>query len=829
MKCVNTVGIYLFMFILLCANLLGASASAPSSEACNDTDWSNFMMTRIDVKRMAGEDTRKGMEDAGGQEIRFREKFQWPSIEPKSPVCSVVEVIMGCVILCAVGVSCCHSAHATETVPDVVSSSSSVETTGDVCEGCDPATIDAHHKKTIKLQPLVYRPEIDGLRAIAVVPVICFHFDLGFPGGFTGVDVFYVISGFLVTRILQSDLQKPIWKFWMRRVRRLFPAMVLLLMAILPAGWLILQAEAFQSLCEQIRAVLFCIANVYYYDQTNYFFNNLEFTMLHCWSLAVEEQFYICYPFLLQWLWKRHSSPKATCILLALICLISFTASVVLVRNGASTFAFYMLPGRAWQFALGGMVVFAQDFGVVVGRAIAELFSWCGLAMILIPYFAFSSTMPYPGWGALLPCSGAALFMASNQTDLTCCGRSLALQWLTSVGKMSYALYLWHWPIYVLLVSSTDFFQLNVTLKVLGVALTMIAASFSSVWVEPYFRYESKVSSRAFFKIALYSWLTLMIVATAASATSKVHFEFGSSPICDMNHHLIDFLTPSPEGGQCLTLLSDAQLSDAFFVNASKVHVENIRTSTGWTQELRTEADGVLIIRPSQNDTQNISVAFIGDSHCNMYSESLKRLAHEYKKPILHMCKVATSGAFYGNLLDWDKTRLSYLDKWRPEMIVWIEWWRADWLKFIDFDVTLNLLLNRTQKIILLGDVPTNPIPPMKATSNGLTKAWVLKEGKKEGSFSFLNNLSESYMKSDRLALEEKLRRVASNESWHGRVKYVPVAPYFIHHATQKLMLLDPCKGTLVYKDFGHLTDDGARRVEPLFRKEFFGQATCKS
>jgi len=162
-------------------------------------------------------------------------------------------------------------------------------------------------------------------------------------------------------------------------------------------------------------------------------------------------------------------------------------------------------------------------------------------------------------------------------------------------------------------------------------------------------------------------------------------------------------------------------------------------------------------------------------------------------------------------------------------MIVWFEWWRPAWASWTDIDFNLNLLLNRSQKVILFGDVPPNPIPPFKATE-GLLKAWVLNQAKKQGSFTFLNNLSEPDLGKDmRLSSEALLRRAVSNESWHGRVKYVPVESYFIHNETKKLMMLDPCKGTLVYRDFGHLNVDGARRVEPLFRREIFGQSNCKS
>jgi len=435
--------------------------------------------------------------------------------------------------------------------------------------------------------------------------------------------------------------------------------------------------------------------------------------------------------------------------------------------------------------------------------------------------------MSYPGWGALLPCCGAALVIASHQIDFTYCGQLLSLRWVTSVGKMSYALYLWHWPIYVLLVATTDALELKITLKVLCVFLTFIAASFSHVWVEPYFRSESKVPSHVFLKISCCTWLTLMIIATVASATDEVRFTSRSSTICDNSHQLIEFLTPALDGGKCLTLLSDAQLSDVFLVNASEVHAENLMASKGWTQGYNS---GILHLGPSQAGPQKISAAFIGDSHCQMYIESLTRLAEEYDKAIIYMCKDATLGTFSQPISGWDETRLSALDKWQPERVVWIEFWGVFEYHPEHFEYALNLLLKRTREVIIFGDVPTIPFPPIGDASDGLAKAWALNQGKKRGSFTFLNDLFEANKYKDlRLALEKTINRVASNASWHGRVKFVPVDQFFLHYASQKLMLLDPCNSTLVYKDFGHLNAEGARRVEPLLRKEIFGQAICNA
>jgi len=679
---------------------------------------------------------------------------------------------------------------------------------------------------------LGYRTEIDGLRAFAVIPVICCHFHLGFPGGFAGVDVFYVISGFLITRILLSD--RPMWEFWCSRMRRLFPALAFLLVVVLLAGQFVLQDDMFRSLCEQVRAVLFGLANVHYYEATNYFFNNLQAPMLHCWSLAVEEQFYLLYPFLLWWLSKQHSSPRAIFGTLTLIFLTSLGASIALLHLGNTSFAFYMLPSRAWQFALGGMAVLDQHLTVFDGRGAAEICSLCGLGMIVASYMCFSSATPFPGIAALLPSCGTVLFIASQRTHRTYCGQVLSLQLPAHIGKMSYALYLWHWPTYWFLVHTTDNLELNRNLTILCVAITICAAVLSTVCVEPFFRLASNVPVKAFLSVSACTWFALVMFTMVAWRTHGVQikasavYTFKTSDVCD-GSNLVDFLKPTASGGKCLEYLSDSQLGALYSVNASDIHAVNIESSKQWTQG---KYDGVVNLGPPLKDGEHPSIAVIGSSHCMMYGSTFERLANEYEKKVGYMCANGQTGAFGkpGALTSWDETRLSTLQKWQPEIVLWFEWWTSGY----DFNYDVKLLLARAQKVIIFGDVPSIPFPPLEP-SDGLTKQAVLKRGQKEGSFAFMNNLGENddYAKKGfgkwRHDNEATIRQVASNASYQGRVKFFPVESYFVNSATKQLMLIDRCSGSLVYKDFGHLNVDGARRVEPLFRKEVFGQAVCET
>lgn len=295
-----------------------------------------------------------------------------------------------------------------------------------------------------------YRPEIDGLRALAVVPVVMFHLGLGFPGGFVGVDVFFVISGFLITGIIRRGLENETFslaEFWERRIRRIFPAVFVVVAATLAIGYWLLLPNELEELGESSVAQALLLANVYFWRDTGYFAGPAEFKpLLHTWSLAVEEQFYLFFPLVLFFL-RRLSSKKLFALLTA-VALISSAGSVygAFYHTGAT---FFLLPTRAWELLVGCMLaVFPWQCESSPRRdsAIATV----GVLAIFLPVFLYDAKTPFPGLAAVPPVIGtAAIIFATAKTPRVWLCSVLSLRPFVFIGLISYSLYLWHWPVIV--------------------------------------------------------------------------------------------------------------------------------------------------------------------------------------------------------------------------------------------------------------------------------------------------------------------------------------------------------------------------------------------
>jgi peptidoglycan/LPS O-acetylase OafA/YrhL len=283
-----------------------------------------------------------------------------------------------------------------------------------------------------------YRPDIDGLRAVSILLVVGYHaHPWMLPGGFIGVDVFFVISGFLITRILLTPGGMPLATFYARRIKRIFPALIAVLVATYAVGWYILLPQPFRLLGENIVASALFASNLFQLGQVGYFASPAaENPLLHLWSLGVEEQFYIFWPLALVLL--RRSPNRRRYILGAI--LVSLVASVFLARANPD-WGFYAPMPRAWELLIGGLL--AEADLVMKGRS--NFLGAIGLGAIVASGLLFDRTMPFPGALALVPILGAALVIASPSAvtnRLLLSSRPAVL-----LGLVSYPLYLWHWPL----------------------------------------------------------------------------------------------------------------------------------------------------------------------------------------------------------------------------------------------------------------------------------------------------------------------------------------------------------------------------------------------
>jgi peptidoglycan/LPS O-acetylase OafA/YrhL len=293
-----------------------------------------------------------------------------------------------------------------------------------------------------------YRLEIDGLRAIAVLPVILFHARIElFQGGFVGVDVFFVISGFLITSIIVESLEQDrfsFFDFYSRRARRILPALLLVVLLAIPAAWLIMLPEDFKQFAESVGAVGVFASNVLFWMKSGYFAAGAENNpLLHTWSLAVEEQFYIGFPLLMILLWRRHRS--AILITLATILVASLVLCEWAWRSHPDA-NFYLLPTRAWELMLGCLSALVVNR---IGLRANSALGWAGFLMVLVPIFIYSPQTPFPSLYALVPTAGTAMVLVCADSTTTI-GRFLSTRAFVAIGAISYSAYLWHQPLFAL-------------------------------------------------------------------------------------------------------------------------------------------------------------------------------------------------------------------------------------------------------------------------------------------------------------------------------------------------------------------------------------------
>ena len=292
-----------------------------------------------------------------------------------------------------------------------------------------------------------YRPEVDGLRALAVLPVLLFHANPALvPGGYLGVDIFFVISGFLITGLLIEDMDEgrySLARFYERRARRILPALLVVIAVTLVLAWALMLPRAFGTTARSAAAAAAFLSNVFFWQTTDYFdIDAIAQPLLHTWSLAVEEQFYILFPLLLAALWRR-VSPRVIVALLAGVLL----ASLALAAWGSGAHAkvnYYFTFSRFWELLAGSLGAFAVRHRPLQPRG---LLAGAGLVAVVASMVLFRQNTPHPGLLTVIPVGGALAVLLWGRAD-TGVGRALSLRPVVGIGKISYSLYLWHFPVF---------------------------------------------------------------------------------------------------------------------------------------------------------------------------------------------------------------------------------------------------------------------------------------------------------------------------------------------------------------------------------------------
>ena len=371
-----------------------------------------------------------------------------------------------------------------------------------------------------------YRAEIDGLRAVAVIPVILFHAGFEFfSGGFVGVDIFFVISGYLITTIILSEKEQGTFSlinFYERRVRRILPALFLVMLFSFLFAWLWLLPSDMKDFSQSLIAVSTFYSNIFFWQESGYWAaaNELK-PLLHTWSLAVEEQYYFIFPLFLMLMWRfRKRWILSTFLIIAII-------SILFAQWGAHnkpTMNFFLLLSRGWELAIGASISFYFLYRkhtirrLLSHKSVDELLSLVGLLMIGYAVYAFDKTIPFPSFYALVPTIGAGLIILFSSPE-TLVGRFLGTKPLVGIGLISYSAYLWHQPLFAFarhrtLTEPSDL--LFAALAVLSFPLAFLSWRF----VEKPFRKKGKISRKTVFAFAFSGSIMFIAIGLAGQMTN---------------------------------------------------------------------------------------------------------------------------------------------------------------------------------------------------------------------------------------------------------------------------------------------------------------------
>ena len=638
---------------------------------------------------------------------------------------------------------------------------------------------------------LSYRPEIDGLRALAVLPVILFH--LGFnwiPGGYIGVDVFFVISGFLITSIIikEYDLGKFSFKdFWLRRVRRILPVLIAVVLVSIFLGKSLLYAPDIYYLGKQGIASLLSFANIsQWLTAGNYWgFAAENSLLLHTWSLSVEEQFYLLFPILTILLLKYLRK------WLALIILVFTILSALLFIYGSKHHpdaTFYLLPTRAWELGSGAFlaILVNKNTQPVQGN---QYLSIIGFIVVLASYFLIDGSAgvsPY----IVMPVIGSALIILFSQADNSLIKKALSLSPVVYIGKISYSLYLWHWPVLVLARNLS--LRTNVEYSVYALlALIFILSIISYHLIE--------VPTRRNTKSAPYILLLLLVgVGYSYTLTTKTHSED------------ISMFNKTRWDGELYNVSPNQTTLDS--VKRKMVGVA-VREDPNKNWKAYSEGG---IIKKYGKDVPEIVV--LGDSHALMWSSVLDLVAKQLGKTISFYAADGTPTFFNIPVTDsgstiyfsakekqlYDQSRLDYLKKWKPETVIISQ----SWLN-LDSTESTNDLIN------FLGEIGSHVFlieqPPELFFGDKNATQFISYYGLKpsDGLNQYLPYFNSSLFKKGRTAVHS----IAEN------CKHCTLIPTtYIYLKDNKGWVLD--NKNVLYIDEDHLSHAGALKAKDMILKK---------
>jgi len=612
-------------------------------------------------------------------------------------------------------------------------------------------------------KPSQYRPDIDGLRAVAVLGVVLFHANLGFSGGYVGVDVFFVISGFLITRIILTTLDAgefSLRNFWARRVCRILPASLAATMGTILAGSVILLPYDLHELGEAATSHVLMASNVYHWDQMRGYFaaeSDLR-PLLHTWSLAVEEQFYVFYPISLMAL-HRFRRRNTLLIFIGIASLVSSQAAL----SWDASASFFLLPTRAWELIAGGLVFTLGD-NLRLNRGSATAFATAGLLLIGYAMFFYDSTTPFPGLNAIAPVCGTALIMLANRSQFTYVGTMLSCRPMVFIGLLSYSIYLWHWPILVYahyILGESLSYSVIAMLLVLTAVLSLLSWQF----VEKPFRCQVK-NFRAF-----------QIVGTGLSASLAVG--------------LIGVLLVTSDGWP------NRRGDDPLFTEDAGFH--NSRFFTSRAKEVPRD-----LPRIGDLESQDSARVFLwGDSHGPPVADLLDELLSKQHLTGAVAVRCATAPIFstLPTAAEWNDAVLEHIDEEGVAEVIIVSHW-SGWLKddrtFSEVQSRLKRLTNLGVRIWLLLQIPDHRFHVCRAIHS-----------RRFGASLPIGSTLDEHKERQAIA-NSYLAQLESDQ-----IRVLDPTPHFFDETGNSILGID---GRSFYRDDDHLSSFGAKvLLSPIF------------
>jgi len=621
-----------------------------------------------------------------------------------------------------------------------------------------------------------YRPEIDGLRAIAVLAVVMFHaFPSILKGGFIGVDVFFVISGYLISKNITAELAFNTFSlsdFYHRRVKRIFPALALVLGTSLAFGWFALLASEYKQLGAHTAAGAGFVSNLVLWRESGYFDNASETKpLLHLWSLGIEEQFYIFWPLLLLIIWKLRFSNT---FFIVVFIVLSFSTNIFFTQSD-SVAAFYSPFTRAWQLLCGAMIaqlelqsINRSSTSQSLERSFRNLMAALGAVLLTVGFLITNKTQPFPGWIALLPTLGTSfVILAGSKSWLS--QTILKLPVLVWFGLISYPLYLWHWPLLSFArVIEGETATLNIRLVL--VALAIILAWLTYRFIERPIREDQQFGWRKTFVLC---GIMLAVGISGFIVFNAQGFE-GRSNAMLIQH----------EGDIEHTAFHKHIHKNYFLCNEKKIADGSLR----W--------EGMIQCGQSKQGS-NIDIAIVGDSHAEHLFVGLADSMPEKNVAFyIRNSPPYLSNPEYASIYEHLTSDANI------KIVILTMWWIGRTTKSTEAEIlaAARLLLNSGKRVFLTDDVPNFPFDPTKCKG----KRW-LASGDLTCAMSEAAALDQPYMK-----MLENIIRIEP------RIKLISTQTPFCNGKVCNMT----SDGKLLYRDFNHLNVNGSRFIGTKIAKE---------